>query len=90
MAENAADDGQQAPPTDKPGDMALVNQMMTAYLYGLYTYKKGQLSAPDAMDHILGLLQKAEQARDTGKDYMERMMRFSKERLKEGFNDKDG
>lgn len=85
----AEEEQEQAPSADKPGDMALVNQMMTAYLYGYYTYKGGHVSAAEAMDHVLGLLQKAEGAAEAGKDFFEKMLHNSSRRLKDGFKTGD-
>lgn len=79
----------QAPPADKPGDMALVNQMMTAYLYGYYTYKGGHVSAAEAMDHILGLVKKAEGAAEAGKNFFGKLLDDSSRRLKDGLKTGD-
>jgi hypothetical protein len=44
-----------------------VNEIITAYLYGLYTLRGGRLSAADAMNHVLDLLSGAMRAK-TGFD----------------------
>jgi hypothetical protein len=82
-------DADQAPPADKPGDMALANQMMTAYLYGYYTYKGGHVSAPEAMDHLLSMLQKAEGAAEMSKNYFDKLLEHSKQRIKDGLKTGD-
>lgn len=52
----------------KPGmmDGAMLNQVITMYLYGCYMMKKGQLSPPEAMDKVMKLAQVMETAGTAG------------------------
>jgi hypothetical protein len=40
-----------------------VNDILTAYLYSLYTMRGGQLSASDAMNHLLDVASGAQRAK---------------------------
>ena len=43
-------------------DGAMINDALTAYLYGLHTLRGGKLSAADAMSHVLDLGSSAQDA----------------------------
>jgi hypothetical protein len=56
------------PPPDPPlVDGVTINRIMTVYLRGLHVLKGGHLSAPDAMDHVLGGLKSMDEMRDKGR-----------------------
>lgn len=40
-----------------------MNEILTAYLYGLYSLRGGRLSAADAMNHVLDMLSGAQRAK---------------------------
>ncbi len=44
-------------------DGGTINGALTFYLYGLYSVRRGRLSAAEAMDHVLGLGAAAQDAK---------------------------
>ncbi|MBT3606162.1 MAG: hypothetical protein HOE48_01005 [Candidatus Latescibacteria bacterium] len=64
----------------KPGmmDGAMLNQVITMYLYGCYMFKKGRLSPPEAMEKVMKLAQVMEKAGTAGQKIKEKLSAYSK------------
>jgi hypothetical protein len=48
-------------------DGTVINQIVTAYLYGIYTYRGGRLTPPESMEKVMEMTR-----------FMDRMGRLSK------------
>ncbi len=57
-------------PQEEMKDNAVIQEFMTAYLYGMYTLKGGNLSPSDAIRAMLGFAAMAEKASATRKSLM--------------------
>jgi len=64
----------------KPGmmDGAMLNQVITMYLYGHYMFKKGRLSPPEAMDKVMKLAQVMEKAGTVGQKIKDQLSAYRK------------
>lgn len=58
------------PPQEEMKDNAVIQEFMTAYLYGMYTLKGGHFKPSEAIDAMLGFANMAEKAAATGKSLM--------------------
>jgi hypothetical protein len=60
-----------------------VNEILTAYLYGLYSLRGGRFSAADAMNHIIDMLSGAQRAK-SGFDRLVELVRWRRSGAGEG------
>ncbi|MFT5369657.1 MAG: hypothetical protein ACI8V2_004635 [Candidatus Latescibacterota bacterium] len=57
-------------------DGTMLNHVITLYLYGVYTFKKGRLTPPEAMQKVMQLAQMMEKAGDIGNEVKKRLAGF--------------
>lgn len=55
---------------EKLKDLSLAQEMMTVYLYGLYTLKGGRLTPADAIQYVLTFASFADRVNTFGKGLM--------------------
>lgn len=77
-----ADQDQPDPP--KPGlmDGPMLNDVITLYLYGIYVFKRGQLTPAQAMQKVVNLSKMMEKAAAMGKGIQECFAAYGKGKQK--------
>ncbi|HIG45575.1 MAG TPA: hypothetical protein EYQ20_03805 [candidate division Zixibacteria bacterium] len=55
---------------EKVKDVAMVQEFLSAYLYGLYTLKSGRLAPSKAIEYVMSFASLAEKASAFGKSCM--------------------
>ncbi|MDP6038115.1 MAG: hypothetical protein QGG64_06165 [Candidatus Latescibacteria bacterium] len=57
-------------------DGSFLNDFITLYLYGVYTFRKGQLTPPEAMQKVVQMSQTMEKAGDLSNRVKKRLAAF--------------
>ena len=74
----AEEQDQQPEPKESLIDGSVMNEVITMYLYGIYAFRRGRLTPPQAMEKVMQMARAMEKASALGKNVRAFFDQYSK------------